>query len=666
MVGWLPLVPAILFMCLAWTVCGFAMFAAVGVRQAKWYLASPAAACCFFGLVSLLTSVFSWSFLLLGCCLLIALLIRLLLDKPLARRFDFPTLKDTVCQVWADARRMQPNKVLWACVAILVSAAFAFRIIASSCGSVDLFLQNYDMPFHLSVVKHIIETGHASPIGAGSVMGDAGAIYPDLWHANAALAAMTFGMNIQQSVWVAVLAITMFVLPCSVVLLVDVLFRRTAGISFCLVGLLAVCGPCSPISFLGFGPVLPNLYGLAALPAAIAVASAREQLRVTRASRYLFNLMMFGGLCFAHPNIGIAYLVLILPYLVANTAGPVKKAALVCALGAGWILCMRSSMFGRTVNCLDRVGADVVAGQIFFADLGLDYDVLASHRWFPLLVTLLIVGVAIALAVITHKRWKQSWYLVSVAILMAQVVCSTFPENGFSKAFTGFWYRDYYRLVTICGFFLSFIVGAIPELLARRIASAKVLQDSTRATVAVLVFLLCGLQVYSLTKQGMEDHWRDLNNATVGDYNSDELDYVNADRARFFERVKETVGDAGVLNTCEESSVFMYSLFDVNAMLKGRGANQVSPMSDDLYTLVRYIDTYGADNETGEATRRAAENLGVKYVVKISDRPSCTTKFKPDGTIDYQLWDPMTRVDDNTPGFELVLESDDMYLWKLV
>lgn len=666
MIGWLALIPAVIFMCLAWTVCGFAMLAAVGVRQAKWYLASPAAACCFFGLISLLSTVFGWSFLLLGCCLLIALATRLLLDKPLATRFNFPTLKDTVSEVWADARHLQPDKAFWGTLTIVGSACAVFVIIASSCGGTDLVPQNYDMPFHLSALKRIMDTAHASPIGAGSVMGDASAIYPDLWHANAALAATTFGLTIQQSTWVTLLAITMFVLPCSVILLTDVLFRQTHGVSFCLVALLTVCGQCSPISFITFGPVLSNLYGLSILPAAIAFASAGEQLRIPIGSRCLCNLMMFGGLCFAHPNIGIAYLVLILPYLVVNVTGLVKKAALVCALVVGWFLCMRSSLFFRTINCLDRVPDDILAGKSFFSDLGLNYEVLSTQQWFPLLATLLIVGIAIAVAALTHKRWKQSWYLVSVSILIAQVACSAFPENGFTKAFTGFWYRDFFRFATISGFFLAFIVGAIPELLAQRIAYAKVLKGSVGLTVAALVFALCGVRAVAVAKQDAKAHRDGLRGVVVDTYNSDDPACLTAERAEFCKRIKDEVGNAGVLNNHNDSSVWLYSLFDINAQANGRPANQVSPMSDELYTLTRFIDTYGEASEEGEATRQAAARLGVEYVVQMSDLADMTTKFTSDGTIDYQPADAITRVNENTPGFELVLESNGMRLWKLV
>ena len=665
MIGWISLIPTVLIMCLSWTACGFAMLVAVGIQQAKWYLASPAVACCFYGIVSLLTAVFRWSFLLLACCLLVALCIRLLLDKPLAKHFGFPTLKETVWQVATDAQRMHSKKACWALFTLVGLTAVTFVIVASSCGSTSLVIQGYDMPFHLSVVRHIIDTAHASPIGAGSVMGNPTAIYPDLWHANAALATMTFGLSIQQSAWVVLLAIVMFVLPCSIVLLVDVLFSELGGPSFCLVGLLAVCGVYSPISFMTFGPVLSNLYGLAILPAAIAFAGAGEKLRIPRASRYLCNLMMLGGLCFAHPNMAITYFVIILPLLIARNAGLGRKLAVICVYGIGWTLCLQSALFARTINCPDRTVESALAGEVICTQLGFDFETLGANQWFPLLASLVIIGTAIAIAAMTHKRWDKSWFLVSVSILMAQAVCSTFPENFITKPFTGFWYRDFYRLVTVCGFFFMFIVGALPELLARRLASSKTLKGSVGVTAAALVFALCGLKVLSVAKQEAKTHCSKLNHLVVESYSLDSQESLNAEHSEFCKRVKDVVGDSGVLNNYRDSSVWMYSLYNINAQLKGRSANQISPMSDELYTLVCLIDTYGTDSKEGEATRKAAKSLGVEYVAQMSDMVNLTTKFTPDGMIDYTIADAILRIDENTPGFDLVLEGNGMRLYKL-
>lgn len=665
MVEWLALIPMVLLLFLGWTVCGFAMLASVGVRQAKWYLASPVAASCFFGIVSLLSAALGWSLLLLGGCLAVALCVRVLLSGLLERHAGIPSPWDTARHAWDDVRHLQPAKACWACATIVGTAVAVFVLVARSCGSVDLVLQGYDMPFHLSVVRHIVDTANASPIGAGSVMGTPTAIYPDLWHANVALVALTFGLTIPQGAWIVLLAITMLVLPCSVVLLVDVLFDEVRGPSFCLAGVLAVCGTSSPLYFLAFGPVLSNLYGLIMLPAAIAFACAEGKLRIPRASRWACNLMMFGALCFAHPNVGMTYLVLMLPSLVANAAGPARKVALACAYGAGWVLCMRSPLFARTVNCQDRVKAGVLAGQNFCAELHLDYEALSPHRWLPILVTLFVVGVAVAAAAATRKRWRRSWFLVSVSIIMAQVICSMFPENGFSKAFTGFWYRDYDRLDTIFGFLLAFVIGAIPELVVRRMARCASLSGRARVTVASLIVAACGLWSLMVAVEGARARGMELNDQTVSAYCLGAPTMLNDRYSKFCERVKEVVGDSGVLNSDNDASVWMYPMFGINAQLKGRCANQVSPMDDELYTLIRLVDAYGTDTSEGEAARHAARSLGVQYVVRMSGAPIVTTKFKPDGTIDYQAADAITRVDDHTPGFEPVLEEDGMRLWRL-
>ena len=106
---------------------------------------------------------------------------------------------------------------------------FLFLALCLSGSKPTDVLQLYDAPFHLSIVRHIAETGNASPFGAGAVAGNATSIYPDVVHSISALFLPLVNNNIQTSIWLTEIIFVAVFFPIGSLELTRVLAKITHG-----------------------------------------------------------------------------------------------------------------------------------------------------------------------------------------------------------------------------------------------------------------------------------------------------------------------------------------------------------------------------------------------------------------------------------------------------
>ena len=80
----------------------------------------------------------------------------------------------------------------------------------------------------------------------------------------------------------------------------------------------------------------------------------------------------------------------------------------------------------------------------------------------------------------------------------------------------------------------------------------------------------------------------------------------------------------------------------------------------------RAIAEYREEGSDAAEVRATAARLDLAYVVQMSDAESMTTRFNELDQIDYAPAGPNSRIDESTPGFELVAEQDGMRLYRLL
>lgn len=665
--NWLALFPGIFCVLAMLAIPGCLVLLACGISRTKTFLGAPLVSFVVIGIATLLTSWTLWGvhlviFVTFAICAL-AIIARAILCKTFSAssfKAQWRNLKEAMA-------RIETARICWLVASVASAAIASFAIVASAVPSAELFDQYYDAAFHLSVIRHIVETGCASPFGAGSVMGTAGAFYPDAFHALAALSSTTLGTSVPQSAWIVQLTLLMFVLPCSACLLACSLFDLRKGFSFLFAAAVPVITSASATSFAIFGPLYANLSGLAILPAAIAYVtlafSSRPSSRraTTIAAALLASAL---GLGFTHPNTLFTLTLFLLPLFLARCSKLWQRLGLGALFVACWAACLNMSLFSRTVNCMDRIGEDVERGMALVQRFGISYDSLAALDWLPLTMSAAIIGAGIVLAVVFSKRWGNSWYLAALSLLAAQVACTLFPTNWFSGFATGFWYRDFFRLYIMLRVFALIALAAMPELaLAHAMNSKRTGGRFCKRSGAL--GLTCAAILFAMAATGARGNYTDWREATVVS-EADGPAALTQQRASFCESVASLTGGAVVLNNHNDASVWLYPVYGVNALAKGRPANQMEAMDEDYRLLITSIDRYASSSSDGEAVRQAVERLNVEYLVQMNLTPDTVVEFDEDSAISYSDQNAEKRVTESTPGFELLLDQDGMRLWKLV
>ena len=94
------------------------------------------------------------------------------------------------------------KQIVYLCGGVIFAMLFLFFSLSLSGSLPTDVLQLYDAPFHLSILRHIAETGNASPFGAGVIAGNSTSVYPDVVHAISALFFLLEDIDIQTTIWI--------------------------------------------------------------------------------------------------------------------------------------------------------------------------------------------------------------------------------------------------------------------------------------------------------------------------------------------------------------------------------------------------------------------------------------------------------------------------------
>lgn len=531
-------------------------------------------------------------------------------------------------------------------------------------GDPSSVIRNYDNPFHYSVVRHILETGNASPIGAGSVMGSESSIYPDLWHALVALCIQLFGVDIQVGAWiVTMLALTLFA-PFGMFVLATVLFPGISKIGYYLAAAASSLGPLSILYFLVFGSLFANMLGLVLVPLALGVlvAAWRDEEPRKYAHFGVCALVCTWVMGLAHPSTVFFLALFVFAYIVCSDASLKFKALFVVSFIGVWVLLMKSPLFYRTVNCLDRVSNSEQLGAQLFGLIGLDYSAIASSSILIFLLAAAIAFLLIVLALRLKNKWASSWYLAGIGLVAAVFVCACFAGSSAGKYASGFWYRDVPRLQTSLAFFMTVFVALIPSFAVWVSRGSSRVSSKGAAPLAVCVLVAVAFVPFI----GVENYFgKSLHGLTSPSDAEEGGGVLSASQDSFLSDVADIVGDSVVLNGNQDGSVWLYSLYGCNALQKGCAANRMGAMGDDMRTVVCSIGLYGEDGADGARVREAVANLGVEYVVQMSAF-TMASDIGESGTVEFWIVGDEGRLDASTPGFELVLERDGMTLYRLV
>lgn len=561
--------------------------------------------------------------------------------------------------------------------ALVAGVVCVFAVFVLSIGSAGAFVQNYDNAFHLNRVRSFADGGCWSSL--------AGGFYPSSWHCLCALVASATGVGVTVAVNATNALIVSVAYPLSMLYLLGTLFGDRPS------RVVLGCAACTSIAFFPwrimlFGPLYPNVLSLSLMPAVagVFIGLVGRGLPLGRRVRFA-ALFAIGGvaLALAQPNAVFSAGVFLVPFclyrawsaaLSAREGRPLRvpfaaatALALLCLFAAAWLALMRVPLFSDIVNYPRDAPLEVVEAVKMMSSFSF---VLRRPQFAATLVALL--G---ALALLRDARLR--WVPFSCALMMAQYVVAISCEGPLRTLVTGFWYNDYHRLaaaacvatVPLLAAGLDLVVrlgsrGA--ELLGERLSRGRSEVPDLRPLIVAL--LLSGLFVlntfplrflpHSLQAFGFDAVAFELRDMFV----TGEGRALDEEELSFLGEVADVVSiEDVVINQAHDGSVFAYATEGVNVLFKQYSV----PSTPEIETLRTRLCAYATD----AAVRDAVDAVGGTYVLQL-DHGSAPTGMSEDATYypywyDAASWAGINSVDDDTPGFELVLSSGDMRLYRI-
>jgi hypothetical protein len=118
--------------------------------------------------------------------------------------------------------------------------------------------------------------------------------------------------------------------------------------------------------------------------------------------------------------------------------------------------------------------------------------------------------------------------------------------------------------------------------------------------------------------------------------------------------------DALVVNSPHDGSVFSYGVNHLNAYFRSVSLKR---LTDDAKAITRKLNHYATDPKVQEAVR----NTGAQYVLQLDHGVSYEDLNKLPQFYESRKfkWKGIDRIDDNTPGFTVVLSDGDMRLYRI-
>lgn len=554
------------------------------------------------------------------------------------------------------------------------------------------FVQYYDNMHHIGSIQSFLLSGNWSSFGTTSypqALGNgisptssSSGFYPSAWHCVAAFAASLTGCSVSVAENASIAVFVVIVFPLGMCLLLNELFADKPLVS--LFGAIIVPAfAFYPWRLMTFGPLFPNIASMSLIPGAAYLfirMTEGEIARPQRALRVVAFVLVLGSMAFSQPNTVFTLGLFLAPYLIAMVSGMASdkcggRVAVRLVVGAItallvvllWLACYRLPFLQSVIQyswpsytSLSQAFGDIVNTRYLY------------HPQQLALSLAIAVG---AIAAIIDRR--RLWLVVSYALAGAIYVVVACMDGELRHVLAGFWYTDPNRIIAFVVIFamplaawglasLANGFAAIARLAVSRIWG-KVRLDSAILSACALAaaalfaivnywpnYLITGQidseNAFDVAGSYMQDAFKDSNNA-----------YFDREERDFVHEVQNLVNqDDGIANNPNDGSASSYGLSGANVLYRfydEAGSSSELESSGVIRTALNEVATH-------EDVKLAARELNLKYVLLLKRDPS-------DGTGFYHLcydeaqWRGIDGINDDTPGFEVVLAEGDMRLYKI-
>ncbi|MFT4147290.1 MAG: hypothetical protein QM632_00615 [Micrococcaceae bacterium] len=532
---------------------------------------------------------------------------------------------------------------IWLFVAFLSGFLYVAYFMMSGIFNPYTPALSWDSVFHINAIRYIIDSGSASPFTLNDFKSVHG-FYPAVFHQLVSEIVLYSGSGIPAA-YNSVTLVVSAVLWVSCMLFMLYTFFPTQKLVWVLGMIIAAGFPLYPYRLLSWGGQMPNLFGYAFIPLAIAaiyiLVRKPEHIKLSEVQRYVLVIVSVVAATLTHPSalysIAILTVALIVEYFVdiyKNAETPqAKKYALgyalffVVAAIVVWINFSASSYWDPSLS-LGPALLDSLSYN-FFDDGMIPYAALVPFGLF---------------VAIYRKEWRfiAIGYIV---VLCFYLICVAAPEGKFREILTSAWYSEAARIVALLIPFAVVLICLLLNELLQRIPT-----DFKVPVVASL--LLAALVVTNNEPMKTMMHKTFITTYEI----SDQQFLMNPDKYNMIQELDDYVPeDSGVIvNNPYNGGALVYGLSNRKVMFPVLGGNYIN---DDEKIIATQLNQASNIPEVCEALNREnatyALDFGQSYVPTPKDQHPAGPDFT--GLIGLE----------NSPGFELIHDDGIARLYKI-
>lgn len=570
--------------------------------------------------------------------------------------------------------------VLYVTVSLtLITVQFLYN-----AGGPDAFIRYNDNHSHLAWIKNMAESGNYSTLNVtfydqsdSNVPFQGSSYYPIGFHVVPALAKSITGLStpIVENGAAVVFCGVSFPLCLSAFIFKVFQGSKVYTAMGSVVGMASVAFPLRMLAV--HGP-FPNIAGFSCVPAVILLFMELfddSQKKVTILYLPTFCVVAL-GLALLHPNALIFACLGMLAYWMVHVIPMICRQVSLAPLKT-------SVLIGEVTTVIFAAAIWYIVHQLpfmqsivnFYWEWNVSFNEIVSSLFdggLLLRIPQAALGVITVIGLFELLKSRHSSWLVLFYCLVAFIfVVTAISDKSLKSWISGFWYTDPERLAAMVAIseipIASYGLGKSILLIYGKITNVVRLNKMAACSIiSILIVAFCMYNYYpyvlyagATNNTAFGQTFYDLNHA----YSDQHSKSYSAEERNFISEVKQTIGtDALVLNLPADGSTYAYSVDDLNAYY--HAISGVDESSDSQIIRSR-LNMISDDLEV----QQAVKNVGATYLLLL-DRADFMfdgkeTVYSSDLYLDTVAWRGILAVNDETPGFEIVLSSGPMRLYRI-
>lgn len=591
-------------------------------------------------------------------------------------------------------RRKKPSKakpngqdLLPLLICIGTGFLFAYWFFSHSLADWSHLTQSEDNIRHYAYIRSLLNstdwsTLNVSMYGIGTsqslnpYLSQTGGFYPLGWHIPSAITCALAATSIGIGTNVVNFTLIGLSLPIGSYYLISQVFPNESKLRVATGAIVSLVLPASPWVLLAVWPLFPNLATMCLVPAAAALfidaTTASSAYRPTKIAGFV---LCCGGISVTQPNGIFVCAVFLIPYTV-------------------WI-CSKHAGERQFTNKIGKDKAKLIAGSAASLSISLiwlfvyklpPFQGVVSYYWspistiwqamvdclftaYPIQPASIFIALLCAAGALHLLRKKVYWPVVSCSLaVILYVVASAFGDNAIKHVLTGFWYTDPYRVAAMLAFccipvaYSGFILllGTVKAIADRLDMPSK----SSIVTIAAVLALFIVFALPSFAIRGVAEITTPYSTMTAnmrGFTRVEEGAILTDAKIEFLNKVATITGpNAVIANTPYDGSCFAKGVANLNLLFCNDENYTESTTSSWAINLRSNLCNYMSSS----STKKNVSDKDVQYVLSLEEDDGTMKAWYP--AFEQSRWTGILSISEATPGFELILQTGDMALYKII